>query len=140
LKKNRNGGYIKCFTVKYRYSVVPKERIIPLNPTFLQELPFKFSQELVAALGSLKMFLQNHGFDPVAAFGYDPNACAVALPSSDNNDETDSIAEELKKINHPTDEPLQLIRQFESVLENFGPWCAGRSLILLLKMVDRLKV
>jgi len=91
-------------------------------------------------LSSLKHFLKTHTFDPVAEFGYDPNATAVEVVTLEHDDDADSIAEELKKIPHPTEEPLEVIGKFESILNNFGPWCAERSLILLIRLVDRLKV
>lgn len=113
----------------------------------MEETPLKLSLELTKTLSSLKHFLETHVFDPVAAFGYDPNAprlveeeLQVEVITEEVCDETDSIAEELKKISHPNREPLKIIRQFELVLEKFGPWCADRSLILLLQLVDRLKV
>lgn len=119
-----------------------------MNPTYLEdEDAVKLSLELGQALSGLNKFLKTHVFDPIAAFGYDPNAPRTIVEPEEGTteetqaeDEVDSIAEELKKIGHPNTEPLQIIRQFESVLLNFGPWCAQRSLTLLIQLVERFKV
>jgi len=134
-----------------RYCTAPKERIITYHPTWLPEAPFKLAQEVREILGHLKEFLLIHQFDPLECFGYDPNALPVPSikeketeenPENDGDDEsdTDSIAEELKKINDPVEDPLKVIHKFEMALDKFGPWCADRSLILLFQLVDRLKV
>lgn len=130
-------------TALLRYSVPLKERIVHMDPKFLEESPRKLVEEMKDVLVSLKKFLSTHEFDPIAAFGYDPNApkSLVEVEAEEEvGSDTDSIAEEIKKINHPNSEPLQIIATFERVMENFGPWCADRSLFLLLQLVDRLKV
>ena len=99
-----------------------------------------------------RKFLNNHTYDPAEALGYDPKEYEASKQKQKNElvpvdredvskeDEVDSLAEELKKIPNPRTEPLQVLHEFESILDLLGPWCANRALFLLNNHVMNLKV
>lgn len=120
-----------------RYSTSPKERIVQFTPSYLEDVAERLSVHIKEILEPVQEFLTRHTFDALASYGFDNG---ISTTSLEDNEESDSLIEELRKIPHPKTEPLQVLQQFLQVLETFGPWCACRSLILLIHSVEKLKV
>jgi endoribonuclease Dicer len=141
-------------SLAFRYSNPPKEMIIPVAPVLHSDLALKVTKEVKIMIEQFRNFLNNHTYDPAEALGYDPKtyeefrkqekaeAAAAAAAEGEilEEDEVDSLAEELKKIPNPRTEPLQVLQEFESILDLLGPWCANRALFLLNNHVMNLKV
>ncbi|ODN02294.1 Endoribonuclease Dcr-1 [Orchesella cincta] len=120
-----------------RYSTTPKERIVQFTPGYLEDVAERLTLRIKEIIEPVKDFLERHTFDALASYGFDNGVSTAAL---EDNEESDSLIQELRKIPHPKTEPLQVLEQFLQVLNTFGPWCAYRSLILLIHLVEKLKV
>ncbi|CAL8072692.1 unnamed protein product [Orchesella dallaii] len=120
-----------------RYSTTPKERIVQFTPGYLEDVAERLTLRVKEIMEPVKDFLERHTFDALASYGFDNGVSTASLEESE---ESDSLIQELRKIPHPKTEPLQVLEQFLQVLNTFGPWCAYRSLILLIHLVEKLKV
>lgn len=98
-----------------------------------------------------KTFLNSHNFNPAASLGYTLNEFEELIKEKPPNLEPvegeeegeaddDSLAEELRRIPHPRTAPLEVLREFEEILDSMGPWCASRAIFLLNNKLMGMKV
>lgn len=53
---------------------------------------------------------------------------------------SDEFDEELKAIPDPKKDPLDYLQQFQTILDEFGLWCADRAALLLIMQIEKAKV
>ncbi|CAG7831733.1 unnamed protein product [Allacma fusca] len=132
-------------TALLRYSVVPSERILPYDQMIARPEGMKLVERIQGIIAKCISFVSSHSYDPLAEFGYDPSCMPekpVKVPDTDpdSGDEVDSLAEELKSIPDPRAEPLRMLRMLQGILEEFGPWCMDRALMLFAAKVEEFRV
>jgi len=139
-----------------RYSIPPTERIIPVGPHLHSETSVKLIREVKKMVEDFKRFLNSHNFNPAASLGYTLNEFQelikekppglvvdeiVGGEEEDGGDgDEDSLAEELRRIPHPNTATLEVLREFEQILDSMGPWCASRAIFLLNNKLTGMKV
>lgn len=132
------------------------ERIVSCSTTLQAEEAIQLTLQVKTKISVLKKFFTSHVFNPVEALGYQQEewddllrqraeastmaAIKNEAENEENVEDADSLVEEVKNIPHPKTSPLQLLEQFEEILDIFGPWCANRSLYLFINQIKKLKV
>uniref|UniRef100_A0A8D8A5Y6 ribonuclease III n=1 Tax=Culex pipiens TaxID=7175 RepID=A0A8D8A5Y6_CULPI len=101
-----------------RYCTKPKELILQCAPPQQSELAL-YLREIVE---TQMTFLQEHRYDPSEIY------------------EDDEFLEELKHIPDPKVDPLNFLREFLTVLDEMGPWCADRAALALIVQIEKRKI
>uniref|UniRef100_A0A1Q3G192 ribonuclease III n=1 Tax=Culex tarsalis TaxID=7177 RepID=A0A1Q3G192_CULTA len=101
-----------------RYCTKPKELILQCAPPQKSEL----ASYLLEIVETQMTFLQEHRYDPSEIY------------------EDDEFLEELKHIPDPRVDPLNLLREFRTVLDEMGPWCADRAALALIVQIEKQKI
>ncbi|KAJ8968365.1 hypothetical protein NQ317_009528 [Molorchus minor] len=100
-----------------RLSCRPYESIIECGKKSYSDLHIKLSKIISEA----KEFLLQHRYDPSEIYD-------------------DDLLEELREIPDPKYTPLQLLDEFQEILEDLGPWCADKAALNILSKIEKLKV
>lgn len=126
--------------------MVPSERIIPYERAAKNDEGEKLAVKIKKIIENCSKFISSHSYDPLAEFGYDASFAREVqekLMEADGEsgaEDTDSLAEELKSIPDPRAEPLRMLQMLQNILDDFGPWCMDRALMLFAARVEEFRV
>uniref|UniRef100_A0A182N750 ribonuclease III n=1 Tax=Anopheles dirus TaxID=7168 RepID=A0A182N750_9DIPT len=125
-----------------RFSTKPTELILECTPA----KPSHLTQRLRSLIQRQIAFLQEHRYDPLALYELDGNdgAASDKVGGGAGDDETDQeedeLRRELRSIPDPKLAPLNYLRQYLDLLDEFGPWGADRGALELLTTIEKEKI
>uniref|UniRef100_A0A182QJ55 ribonuclease III n=1 Tax=Anopheles farauti TaxID=69004 RepID=A0A182QJ55_9DIPT len=123
-----------------RFSTKPTELIVECTPA----KPSPLTQRLRSLIQRQIAFLQEHCYDPLALYELDGNDGTGSDKVGDGDGETDQeedeLRRELRSIPDPKLAPLNYLRQYLDLLDEFGPWGADRGALELLTIIEKEKI
>lgn len=95
----------------------PREKIVECD----EMVPNQLHLELKTRIDEVKEFLTEHRYDPSEIYD-------------------EEFLDELRNFPDPNQQPIQLLDDFLSVLEDLGPWAANQAALNILMDIEKLKV